>query len=911
MDSISKTSSPSPPRSRVRKILYSIAAIVIFIAIAGGIMLNSYPNTILHFLVEPKLKQLVVDRLGRRYSLEMSSITLSENKDSLILTGVRITDNGKTDDGSSDTSAQNFGIATPLDRLTTDTVMIAGLDYWKLILQKGLFAGTITIRSPKIFLRPGTLPKFEKNSDLLPSFLPAVSSKVIKVENAEVYLSEGTPSQGSGVFVKKASLEFRDFFLDEPTYKKTNPTFFCKSATFHAEEISHVDSLGKTDIHVATVDGDLIDSSMNVRSVKSTTPIEEVRQVTIKQIDFSGLDWYTALAGHGLHGRKVTIHDPQIYLQNVAEIRPNSSLHIAASDLIPLPSLLPDVSLENVEVINAEVYALLPESKDISSLKRIRMSLDSFKLDHATPFTKVSSFFSNSASYGIQGESTIHTSLGMLRMNEIKGTDKTLSLSNIRLDPTLKGLKLVKLKSVEIGGLDIWKLLMREGIFAGRVNIHNPVVYLDESVTPPITSIDSVLMSDPLAFVRGVKEYPMPLLFPVTNIGSLSISGGSIHGIHFLDDPKNPPGEGDSLNDLRISLKNFNLDKNSWITHRGMLFSDAGNFSVGKVKQLTRGAIYSYATGTIHGNLGKHSLTIDSVIVHPLIPEDSFGLAFKYRTERIDFFAPKIEVAGVDYQKFFLGNGIFADSLFLRNWRMQAYGDRRRPEELRTKIEKYPHELFQQIKTPVGINRITSRDGDIRFRENWPDTTAPGTITLNHINARIGAVSNDRRHGNDSISTPIDGDLRIMNAGLISFRVAYQMQNPHFRVDAVGKIGSMNASLLNEFLAETEPFVLSGSIHSADFALHIKDSLMTGTLTPQYDSLHVKFFRWDKFPPGFVSFLANTFFMRDHNTPERDNPLFTANISAIIDRRGSVLWGLWKPIRSGIGSVVRIPEWVW
>jgi hypothetical protein len=903
--------SPQIPLSRTKKWIFSILCILVVFTIAAGIVITSYPNTLIHYVIEPKLKQLVTDRLGRRYSLQMTSITLSKNKDSLILTGVRITDNGKTDDGSSDTSSENFGITTPLDRLTTDTVMIAGLDYWKLVFQKGLFAGTITIRSPKIYLRPGTLPKFAENTDLLPSFLPTVSSKIIRVENAEVFLTEGTPSSGTGVFVKKASLEFKNFFLDEPTYKKTVSTFFCKSATFHAENISHVDSLGVTDIRVETVDGDLIDSSMNVNVIESTKPIEEVRRVTITQIEFTGLDWYTALAGHGLHGRNVTISDPHVYLQDVADIHPSSSLHYAASDLIPLPSLLPDIALDNVEVRNAEVYALLPECNKVSSLKRIRMSLEKFKLDPSTPFTNISTFFSNSVRYGVHGESDITTSLGTLHMSEISGTEKMLTVSHIRLDPSLKGLKLVKLQSVEIGGLDIWKLLMRQGIFSATVNIREPNIYLEDNFIHPITSIDSMLTSDPLMLIRGVKQYPLPLLLPVAGFGRITVSGGSVHGIHFLDDPNNLHGAGDSLSDVNLTLTNFNLDQHTWTHNRGMLFSDAGTFSIGRITQLTPGAIYSYSTGIIRGDLRKHTLIIDSVAVHPLISEDSFGVAFKYRTERVDFFAPKVEIAGLDYHRLFLGSGLYADSILLRDSRANIYGDRRRPEEVRTKRERYPSEIFQQIIVPVGINRVVVRDGDVRFRESWPDTTTPGTITIDHINARTGLITNDRHIANDLTLTLIEGDMRIMNAGLVQFSIDYELLNPHFTLDCRGKVGNMDASLFNEYLAETEPFTVTGNIRSADFDFHIKDSSMTGTLTPQYDKLHVKFFRWDKFPPGFVSFFANTFFMRSHNIPELDSPLYVSTILSTIDRSGNVFWGLWLPIRNAIGGIVRIPNWVW
>jgi hypothetical protein len=913
------------PRSRTRKILYVALAVLILVALAGGILLNSFPNTIIHYVVEPKLKRLITDRLGQRYSLEMNSITLSKDKDSLILTGVRIVDNGKTASGSSDTSSQNFGAETPLDRLTTDTVMISGLEYWRLVMERGLYAGTISIRSPKIYLRPGSLPKFEKNTKVLPGFLPAVSSKIIKVENAEVYLSEKTPSPGAGapiqgkdgsapttngVLVKKASIEFHDFYLDETAIENKASTFFCKSATFHAEDISHVDSLGVTDIHVASVDGDLIDSSMTVSSIESTKPIEEVRRVAIDRIEFGGLDWYSALSGHGLHGRSVTIVDPQLYLQDVANISPRPSQHFAASDFIPLPALLPDVTVDDVEIKNAEVYALLPKNKNVSSLKRIMMSFHQLSIDSTTPFTNISRFFSQTASFGIKEESTISTVLGTLHIGAANGTEKSIVVSNIRLDPTLKGLKLVKLKSAEISGLDIWKLLMREGIFASSTSLREPSIYLDDGLAPPITSIDSALGSDPLTFIRGVKQYPLPLLVPTASVGAITISGGSIHGIHSLDDPTNPSRSGDSLNGLKLSLRNFNLNANTWIGKRGMLFSDAGMFSIGSITQHTPGATYRYSERRIEGNLQKHSLTIDSIAIRPLISEDSFGAAFKYRTERLECSAPKVEIAGVDYQDLFLGNGIFADDIFVSDWKLNIYGDRRHPEAPRSARDRFPQELFQEIQMPIDVKHTVAQDGEIRFSESWPDTTVPGTIIGSHINASVGNISNDRSKG-DTISTPIEGDLRIMDAGLVKFTILYQLLNPDLTLDVRGTLGSMDPSVFNEYLERTEPFTLRGRVRSAVFNIDLKDSLMTGTITPQYDSLHVTFFKWDKFPPGFVSFFANALIMRSHNIPELDNPLHSAEISTVLDPNVNLFWALWHPIRSGIGSIVRIPEWVW
>ena len=212
---------------------------------------------------------------------------------------------------------------------------------------------------------------------------------------------------------------------------------------------------------------------------------------------------------------------------------------------------------------------------------------------------------------------------------------------------------------------------------------------------------------------------------------------------------------------------------------------------------------------------------------------------------------------------------------------------------------------------PLRLKSVNVGEGNITFRESWPDTSTPGTITLNHVNAHIGTVTNDTTMTADTLITPINGDMMVMNAGLLTFNIGYQLLNPQLTLSCNGHLGSMDASVFNQYLALTEPFTLTGVVRAADFNIVLHDNVMSGTLIPQYDSLNVKFFRWDRFPPGFVSFLANALFMRSHNTAERDHPLHTSEIFATLDRSGSLFWGLWLPIRSAIGSIVRIPEWVW
>ncbi len=226
--------------------------------------------------------------------------------------------------------------------------------------------------------------------------------------------------------------------------------------------------------------------------------------------------------------------------------------------------------------------------------------------------------------------------------------------------------------------------------------------------------------------------------------------------------------------------------------------------------------------------------------------------------------------------------------------------------------EVFPQEAFQQIKTIVGFKSVVVDNGDLAFSERWPSGSESGKITMDNINASIGPISNDPRITTPTTPTVITGDMRIMGAGFFTYTIDYQLMNPKLAIEARGRVDSMNASVFNDYLIHAEPFKLTGGIiQSAEFQLSIEDSVMKGMMLPLYDNLRVEFFRYDGFPPGLFSLLANYIYMRSHNSVEKDHPPMTAQITGVISRDDNFFWSMWLPVRKAVSSVVGIPGWVW
>ncbi len=905
---------------RAKYLIYSAIGVIALAAIAAGILITSYPNVLIKYVVKPKLQSWVREKFGNGYTFAMDDITLSPKKDSLIITGVRLAENEKMITGKGSSDDQTWE-PNAIEGFIVDTIRIAGFDYWKLLAQNGLYASSVTVRSPRIYLRPGALPRFAANTAMFPSFMPLVSSKVITIDNAQLFYAdastEGTATESrpanseptaSGVLIAHASIELRDFYVDAPTYKKGTRTFFSKSAQFHAEEISHLDASGSANMKAATVNGNLIDSTLRIIGTQIEEPLSQIRRVVVDDIALTGLDWNRLLAMKGLSALSLTISTPQIYVQNGADPGP-----MKATTLVPMPSAVPELKVQTLALTDGEVYNLFPKSRDINAVKHLSLVLHDLSLKATTPLTNVSKFFSRSANFNVKGVTTLSTANGSIQLTDISGTEKSLQASNIRVHPILKGLRQVNLRSASVNGISWSNLLMRKGFFSGSIVLRQPDIYLDPS---PATSKSDLTKSgpdtNPFAALQRLTTFPLPDVMPVIASGTITVTDGRLHGLNLFEAPADPPGLGDSVSGLMLSLKNFKLDRAAFLAKRGMLFSSAGTFSVGEVTHSETGSLYSFTEGGVSGNLLSHMLRIDSLVVHPLVTEESFGSLYQYRKNRYDAFVPQVVLTGFDYQKLLTGYGIFADSVLVENFRFDVFADKRHDRAPHVVPEVFPHEAFQHIPALVGIKSVILRDGEVDFRERWPAGSEPGKISMDNINATIGPISNDPSTTTQTTPTTIVGDMTVMGAGFFNYRIDYELLNPKLAIEVKARLDSMNVSMFNDYLIHAEPFKLTGGlIQSAEFQLSVKDSLMHGLLLPLYDNLRVEFFRYDGFPPGLFSLLANYIYMRSHNTLEKDHPPKSAEISAVISRDQNFFWSLWLPVRSAVSSVVGIPLWVW
>jgi hypothetical protein len=917
--------------------------VVVVAGLTLAVILTWFPSIVVRNLFEPKIKGWVHAKLGDRYSVDIAGITINAGRDSLLLTGVKIIDLGRPANGRSLVGDEGSNLPA-LEKLIIDTIRIAGVDYWKLLSQDGLLAGSILMHGPKIYLRPGSLPNFASDHGILPDFLPVVSSKSIVVDDAQIYLADAEgdylrPSSSSediptGLTVKHASLRLRDFYLDQKTNPLGSGTLFSKSVEFDASDITHRSAHGITDLVAGATHGDLIDSSLHVASLRSDDPAKGIRRISCENLAVAGLDWNSVFKRQGIKAARATITAPQVYLQDDLKLNDLTN-PTGFQKHFPLPKFVHSLNVGTVAVTNGEVMNILPGTRKINSLKRVSLVLHDLALDSSSLMSGITTLFSRDADFSIKGTTTLSLASGTAHFSNLHGDAQNVAVGESGFDATpssaskIYGIKRVKLASLTANGIDWSKLLTRKGLFAGSVILKSPHIEMAARHSTGIrTESDTAAVGDPLAAIMDVfanaKKSPVPDFVPVIAAGTIAVTDGTISGVGLFDGPATPatakpntntdsiPRTADIIRLTSLHLKNFHLDPTSYVSNRGRLFSKTGNFLLGDFSHPTTDGMYSLGFSILHGDLGSQTLALESLKLQPLLSEDAFAAKEGNRTERATFFAPLVSVSGFDFQKFLTGRGLFADSIRVANWNLDLYCDKRQPPEQRPARAVYPNEALQHLTSMVGVKMIAVKNGIFTFRDRYEDSGSVGVVKLDSISAQIGPVSNDLSVVSRDQQTTINGDLRVMDTAHFRFVVDYQLMNPELRLTAKGILDSMNGALFNNYLVAAEPFrLLGGIVEGTELSVEARDSMIHVLTLPLYDDLRVEFFKAFILPAGVATFLGNLFFVRAHNTLEKDHPPHTGEITMQMDRRDSFWWSIWLPLRQAIDKVLGIPDNIW
>ena len=279
----------------------------------------------------------------------------------------------------------------------------------------------------------------------------------------------------------------------------------------------------------------------------------------------------------------------------------------------------------------------------------------------------------------------------------------------------------------------------------------------------------------------------------------------------------------------------------------------------------------SFTIGSFAASLSDSSARIGNIRIGPTVPDSVWVSRQAHRRDRIRVGADSVQLAGMDFDRLILGDG-----LWLRHGRVYGFGiDAFTDKNLKPDSVKKLHSTVQQdvqsIKFPFGIDSLSVIDGAVVYNELEVGKPEAGGVTFTAITAMVTGFTS-RGVAGTSPPLRIETHSTIFGMGKLDAFATVPLTSSGLDAVYYGRLGPMPAVAINQFAQKNLPVTVeAGQFHEVTFSVGSRDGHAVGTIVPIYEGLRVRlhdpnagFFKRVKF--SVLTFLARTFFIR------RDNP---------------------------------------
>jgi hypothetical protein len=279
-----------------RWIAYGFGGLCLLIAIAAFIFVKFYFEDYANNTLVPKLSDAVAVASQGTYAVKVGRIYFSGS--SIFGKGVNLY---RTRYDSSE-----HGVV--VKRLTIDTVLFHGIDWWDLLWGKGLHITSLEINSPKLYttdadtyVSSGSPVKDTSHpaATRLPDIVPHIAIDSIVLTNIQLFLPRDTV-QGAQATFRSISLQVQSFLLDSNSLKKKT-LFFSERVDFDLPRANYSMADSMFSFDVVNLHGNLQDSLLAIDSFAYKPNYSDNAFAAIHKYNQGRLEFHcTGVALHGL-----------------------------------------------------------------------------------------------------------------------------------------------------------------------------------------------------------------------------------------------------------------------------------------------------------------------------------------------------------------------------------------------------------------------------------------------------------------------------------------------------------------------------------------------------------------------------------------------------------------------------------
>ncbi len=361
-------------------------------------------------------------------------------------------------------------------------------------------------------------------------------------------------------------------------------------------------------------------------------------------------------------------------------------------------------------------------------------------------------------------------------------------------------------------------------------------------------------------------------------------------------------------------MKDLLMDSTTQYNKDRFLFARFAELNFKNLKFPTKDNLYWLNAASVSVSATNNNLTARGISLRPRTTKKEFQRRLKHRKVMYNVTSPSIQLSGVNWWNIFNGEGLEADGLSINNAKGTIYLDRSLPPA-KKQPNDFPHQLLSTLSVPVYIKRLKLNGASIAYQEYNPLSKNTGTINLTSVNTTVTNLTNIKEVINKNKKTSFNTSAVFMGKGKLKTNIEFDLSK--LKTGAFTAAIEMSA-LTNETLNKiAEPLglfiVKDGNLKEASAALTGNNYEASGKVTVLYEDLHITPLKpagtdtTDLKKKHIVSFIANTFLIKDDNPSSGEKP---RTEDAYYKRTpGSDLFNLlWKTVLVGTLKTIGINE---
>lgn len=469
-----------------------------------------------------------------------------------------------------------------------------------------------------------------------------------------------------------------------------------------------------------------------------------------------------------------------------------------------------------------------------------------------------------------------------------------------KLDSTQRASKLFKInaQSLDISGLGFLRLIFKKDLDVSSITLNRPdLIVMKMTDTAKVDSNANESLYE-----------QMPSLLKDAKIKVLRVNELSYVQQEKGDTTKQ---EGKWSN-LSFALESIFIDSLSQKDSTTFWFCKNIQVNSRKVQFSASDGMYKYTIGEVKASMKNRTIDILDFKIIPQYPELEFSQKMGKEGDRYQMVIQNLNARDVNFKHLEAEGRLHVSALNLEDAELRVFHNKMLPPARGVKVGNFPNIAIKRLAVPLIVDTMHVKNFDVYYKELSDQSKKAGTAYFTNIYGTLHNITNDSLQWKKDPWCRTTFQTNFLGKVKLVVDINLNMEDKDGEFNYKGSLGQSDGPFYNQLL---EPLAMAkiegGTIQKVTFDVHANSYGSTAHVQMLYSDLKVSLLGKDGKvlkKKGLLSFLANTFIVKNSNPRKKGETPLSADVSYTHDRERSFFNLMWKSIFTGLKVNVGVPE---